>query len=477
MRGTPYRFDDLTGGVNFKDAAYLLDSKQARDCLNVTARRGAVRRRDGETGLHAQTMSPAARGMSAHTVGTPRLVFNGPGFLRAIDTAGATVVQASGSFGSMSFASAPANGGQGPLYACDGTNPRFFTGSAFGTWTAATGTLPVGGCLDYVSNRMVVSAIPADPSAVWASDVGNPRDWDTSDGGAWAVKFDPEDGDKVIGHSPLGPEVVVFKRNKVFVIYDMDTGANRRVSASVGASGAQSITETPYGVFFLADDGVWVTDGSKVERVSDQVDPLLDRIRTGTRADAQGVWFEDRFYLSIEVEMDGPTGPNRVLEYDPVNKAWWVHSLQVQSFAVWNRGNGLELYGATPGGVSRLFVPGVVGGFESYWKSAWHSFKTPFLRKRCRLAHFDGEGTFSVYAAKDFSPADSLIGQVDVSEVAGLFGGSGVFGGEGLFGAGQQVSESRALTPGVGRVWSLVVRSTGDFTVYSYTLNMDNRKD
>lgn len=476
MRGSPARFDNLGGGVNLKDSSYLVDASQARDLLNVVSTtRGAVRSRDGSTLLH--NAADTVLGLAPFEEGSRRLIRNEADGLTALDSGGGVVATDALTASRFDWAPGPAVSGQGPLWGMDGTNARFFTGSAFGGWTASAGTLEVGKYLQQWELRMLVAGIAAKPSSVRATAAGNPRDFDVTQD-AWEVQFDPSDGQGITGLGSAGSYTLVFKPHKVFAIYDSASGANRRLVDGVGSRANRSIVESPYGTFFLSEDGVYLTDGNRVDRVSFAVDPLLEKIPGAMLGEAAGAFFNERYYLSI---CTTGSANNLTLEYDPRGKAWWIHSIAAAQWAPWRSVQALELYGGLGQNVFQALVPGAttdVGApFTAFWKSPWHTFEKPYIRKRCRAVHFDGEGAFGFYVGKDFAHTETLWGQVDFSKIDGVFGGSGIFGDTGFFGGSSQVGERKLFTPGVARAWSVVFSSPNAFTVDSYTLFMTERKN
>jgi hypothetical protein len=126
------------------------------------------------------------------------------------------------------FVQAAASGGQGPLYAMNGTDtPLQWTGSGnVASWTASSGSVPNGTMCKLHANRVWVAGVSANPSRLYWSDVGDPRAWPAAN----VVDLDPQDGDVITGIGTIGPYLLVFKKTKTFVIYDDATGANRRLS-------------------------------------------------------------------------------------------------------------------------------------------------------------------------------------------------------------------------------------------------------
>ncbi len=493
MRGTPVTFRGFTAGVNLADAPYMLGDKEARDVRNVVATgRGAIRKRDGKAQFAAvgQTVRSVA-GVTATTL-PHMIVATASGELRVLDTAGVLVgtpVTGLNIGGRWEWAEAPAQGGQGPVYGLNGVDaPRYVSATgAFGLWTAATGSLPNGRWLSWQSNRMLVTGETANPSRVYASKILDPRTFASPDG--WAVDLEPSDGKALTGLGSIGPYALVFKPSKVWAIYDLDTGANRRISSSVGCVAPRSIVETPRGTFFLARDGIYITDGNTVTKVSQRVQPLVDKIVPAYRESAAGVYFNGHYYLSISLT---GTENSLLLDYDVTLDAWFIHSFGAEQMTTWVPGSDQLLYGAMSNRVDQLFIKGLVqdngANFEAYWAGPYHAFGAPYLRKRCRVIHLDGSGYVEVAIAPDFAVAPVTVGTLSfaTSTSRDTFGGADTFGGSGTFGGGtggmaQTVGEQKILTPrpGIARTWGIVFRSTADqpFEIDSYTMSMDTRRN
>jgi hypothetical protein len=512
MRGRPFTFDSFGGGLNVADSIYQLSEKEARDCRNVVATpRGAIRKRNGSEVLAKPAVAlDSLFAMVAENPFGDALIGQGAAALYAIDPTGA-ITTITGTSGATSgkrweFATAPAKGGQGPLYGMDGTATAQWTGSGVAApWTAATGTLPVGQFLHYHGNRMFVagmaaytpsggSALDDARSAVVFSEPGDVRNWPAEN----VVQFDPGDGEAISGLAAVGPYVLVFKPSKTWVIYDLDTGANRQIADNAGCVAHRSIAETPKGTMFLSrDQGVMVTDGNSVKAVSDKVKPLLDTLAPAQRAFAAGVFFDKHYYLSIATA--GVTN-DLTFDYQLDLDAWWVHTLPAQQWAVWDRGGQASLYLARGAAVSGVFTveeafvdgqsqdsvgySGDLGvNIDAYWKGVFHTFGAPYLNKRVRRIHFDGSGTVDAYFATDFANYEQFDQTMRVEDPSGDWGDSEPGGGGRELGGGGGgqivVGEGEILTPGVARAWSVMFRNNASttFEVESYTMAITPRKD
>lgn len=493
MRGEPSTFSGFTGGVNLIDPQYELSNKEARDARNIIASvRGAIRKRNGNA-----TFATGASDFESVFAGvSPSLMIAQQGStLQSVSTGGALTSLATGLSASArwEWVAASPSGGQGPYYGVNGVDtPRYVsTTSTGGTWTASAGSIPNGKYLAYMSNRVLVTGDASFPSRVYGSKILDPRTFASPDG--WAVDLDASDGLPITGISSVGPYALVFKESKTWVIYDLDTGANRRLTDSVGCVSHRSIVETPKGTFWLARDGIYRSTGQGVERVSQRIQPLLESLVASNITQACGAFFADHYYLSISTS---GTSNNLLLDYDLTLDCWWIHTVPSSQFAVWRLSTGAQLMGARPGltRIDNFFVRGLTqdsgANFTAYWSSPFYSFGAPYIRKRLRRIHMDGKGFVRASLSLDFATGPTPLGDLSFTQggATDLFGGAGNFAGSGTnFGGGalgtmpRTIDERYLFTPlkGVGRVFSLTLgNETSDaLEVDSFTFNLTPRRN
>lgn len=481
MRGKPFLFDDFKGGVNLKDAPYSVAVDEARDLLNVVSTaRGAVRKRDGSTSFADLQLGGLFASPSPDV-----MVGSGAGKLHGIESDGTATELKSGLDASApwQFVHAPATGGQGPIWGMNGVDtPQQWDGVASATsdWTASSGTLPNGRFAVWAGNRLWV--VPAsDPTAVAWSDIRDVRSWPAAN----ITRFDSQDGGDITGLGVVGPYVLVFKRDRAWAIYDLDTSANRALDGGAGCVAHRSIAETPRGTFFLSVDGIYVTDGNTAQRVSEPVGPLLEQAASSTIDESAGVYAGDHYYLSIS--RDG-NGPDRTLDFDLALKSWWLHDLAAYEWAIYDAGLGRpELFCAHPDALAKAFVAGELRdldeAFVGYWASSFHHFGNPSLRKRVRQVHFDGEGVIDFAVARDFLAVDEERATLDTAADDGLYGvdDGSLFGAEDgtVYGGAATVAEARAYSLGVARAWSFKFGNDQPlgFQVDSYTTALTQRRN
>lgn len=509
MRADPRVFSGFSGGINLIDPQYELSDRECRDARNVIAtRRGAIKKRAGNATFANSSPATAIESLYAGT--SPALLIAQQGTtLNSYNTSGVSASLATGLTAAARWewvrattVGAPA---QGPYFGVNGVDPpRFVTSHGVGgLWTLAAGGVPQGRFPQYHSNRILLAgAVGATGSTVSASKILDPRTFASPDG--WAVTLDGQDGFDLTATGTVGPYVLAFKENKTWVIFDIDTGANRRLSESVGCIASRSVVETPRGTMWLARDGIYRTNGSTIERVSERIQPLLDMLVAANMGQACAAYFEEHYYLSIST-----TGAanNLVLDYDLTLDCWWIHSVPTQQFAVWQLSTGQQLMGARladtvvqpplgavrPHRIDQFFIDGLLqdsgANYFTYWSSPFYSFGSPYVRKRLRRIYFDGKGFIRVALATDFATASTPVGDLTFTQGTStdIFGTTSNFGGANLFGGGAIGTIPKTVeqgliytpTPGVGRTFSVTLSNdTADaLQVESYTLNLMTRKN
>lgn len=499
MRGTPFVHGDFRGGLNTKAANYLLEDNQCRDCLNVqSTSTGAIVKRNGSVALGKSSLFPSGgvpRSLFAvESTDTDHFLVGVGGSVVSTKSTGSTL--ASGfSSDTWDFVEATAQDGQGPVFMVNGANPpQAYDGTSLVGWTrdssSTLGTpdtaVPNGKYLAVHESRVVIAGESENPSTLYWSEVqvgtGTlPRRWMVEN----QQLFDPGDGDVITGIGRVGSNLLVFKKHKVFVVYDLNTGANRRLTTNIGCVSHRSIVETPQGTFFLSDSGVYVTNGSTVQLVSEQITPSLEALTSNSSA--VGAVHKNHYYLSFP---DGVSSP--VFDYDLVLKSWWLHNIGpsgnrvIYDFTTRFNDAASELYGVSSD-IGQLFVPDTYTDFGSAypwrWAGPWLApgqarVVYPATRKRLRALRVDGFGRAKLTVDKDFYNSDTPVssqnpnGSVSTTLFAlpesTTLGSSTTFFGDydgsttpptlkasTTFGDTASMSQARVWGQGVARSWSL----------------------
>lgn len=517
MRGTPFVFGDFRGGINTKASPYLVEQTQCRDALNVqSTATGAIVKRFGSTQTYAPSGATTLQSAFAvESTASDHFLTASATKLYASNTGGSIATVNSGRF---AFVESTVQDSQGPVFLSNANSsdtPKYWTGSTLANWTAdATSdtTVPNAAYLTIHDSRIVAAGMTSEPDTVRWSEVqvgvGTlPRHWLQIN----QQLFDPGDGDVITGIGRCGSNLLVFKKHKTFVIYDLATGANRRLSSTVGCVSHKSIVDTPEGTFFLSDKGVYVTNGSSLDLVSDNITPTLTPL--SNKNTASGKFFNNHYYLAIDT---------LVFDFDLVLKSWWKHSLpnSVNAWASRYNDSIEEAYIASGTKLGQWLPTDVYTDFNETatpstiswtWKGPWITpgearVVYPATRKRLKALRVDGAGNVSLTKSIDFYPAETpvtaqspsgdLMTQLFPSATNSLFGPSPADGtffadvdnstspptptGPTTFADVSIFSQARVWGQGVARSWAFnfanSIANAKSATIQNYTVFIQERK-
>lgn len=543
MRGTPYVHADFRGGLNTKAANYLVEDTQCRDCLNVqSTATGAIVKRNGVTKVadiaaakssnSDTTNARTIQAIEATDAGDHNLVMTDARIYKTLSNG--TVSNATTEVfteGDWTLVEATAQDSQGPVFLSNGIVSRAWNGATMVNWTmdssstldAPDSPVPSHRYSIVQDSHIVIAGNDQNASTIYWSDVEigvgtKPRTWLAEN----QQLFDPNDGDVITGLGRVGSNFAVFKKHKVFIVYDLNTGANRRLTSNIGCVSHRSIVETPYGTLFLAENGVYITNGNSVELVSNLITPSL--LEMTDQLNATAFYYQNHYYISY---------PNDGVwfDYDLVLKSWWKHSLANNEKIV-DFSNGFAASTEMPycvtlsGKVGLMFEPNIFEDFENgyawRWAGPWLSpgqarVLYPAVRKRLKALRIDGQGQAILTVDKDFyqsntpvtpqsadgSASTTLFRSVDSTYFAGYPHNSsslprtndgGYFGdynnstdpdtptGPTVFGDTQGIEQSRVWGQGVARSWSLTfenapedLTSSRAATIQNYTIFTQER--
>lgn len=496
MTSLPFLYNDFHGGLNTKDAAYLLTDDQSRSLQNVQGTTaGAIVKRAG-----LQTFSSPADTLTsiyAYEAGAPFLIGAGGTSLYSVSSGGASTSIKTGLTANLpwEWVQSQVTGGQGPVYGMNGTDPpQYWSGTgSTAAWTATSGTLNNGKYMVLAGNRIWVTGVAGSPARVYFSDLipvnNGPVTWPAAN----VAIFDENDGQPITGLGHVGPYLLVTKARKLYVITDFNTGDARRLSDNIGCVSHRSIAVAPEGTYFLAEDrGIYLTNGSKITPISDVIQPTITSIQA--RASAVGAYFGGHYYLSVDIT--GTAGQNdTVLDYDSALASWWVHTFGSNQFAIWHPSGPPGLFSAksTSAIVDQTFAAGVTtdngAPFTWRWRGPWQSptfyrrrrFPTPYFRKNFRQIRWDGAGSVDFSLGTDFTAGEVLLQTNAFAGGGGVFGASdgSTFGGVGTFGDLGGITRARHFSLGTHNAISVVFSATSTTadSVNSYVLMVTDRKD
>jgi hypothetical protein len=432
VRGRALQFRDFSGGVNLSAGPGGLDGNEAAYALNFrSTTRGSLKSREGDTNLldSADLGSSAMAGIfriGAFTAGAADdfiIGMTSGNIYRYTSGSTATLIVGFAGASIDDVIEAPVSGGFGPVWGtAAGTAFSVSAAAAPNVWTATTGTIPsTAKYLAYVGNRVWAAGMTsygavADPgSALVFSNLGDPRDWPAAN----IVQFDPNDGEAITGIGEVSAGLLVFKKTKAWLVYDLDTGANRPLGVGVGCISHRSITQTPYGTIWAGDRQVWTTDGGAVRSLGDKLlsatPTTLPGIETYLIDDRVfGVYTNNRYFLQRNSRT---AGTSYLFEYDFFQKSWWIHTTLGGPLALARIGSGdEELYVGGHSRLDRMFDTGYAASDGSAlsrrWSGPYHSLGPG--RDRLRGIEVDGSGQFGMAALPQYNVATAGLTTRDV---------------------------------------------------------------
>jgi hypothetical protein len=179
------------------------------------------------------------------------------------------------------------------------------------------------------------------PGVTWDPTDFSPSDDIQGPGGGWLSFNDGKHQGGITALHSYGSYLIVFKRRAVWALsgLDDDTWTRRRLSRGVGCVSSEAVVEHDGLVYFLSDDGLYVTDGTDVKPVAgnervrvwlrERMDSALTQAATDLRR--PDMWSFDGFiWFSIPDAGESTTDLKHVtIAYHPESGSFWRTNLPV----------------------------------------------------------------------------------------------------------------------------------------------------
>lgn len=208
-------------------------------------------------------------------------------------------------------------------------------------------------------NRLVVAGTPANGgpngaissgSHVWFSEPGNPEGFESTA----FVQLNPGDGEQIVACCAWGGLIFVFKETRLFVFYGISpdnegkpifnfrtVDLGTRILAPGSKTGDVAVAGGE-GVYFVSNEGLFVTTSNDPSLLSDDLAPLAStRPLVGPAAatigdlrwtDAKGVYFaNNELYVGL-----GESAVELLFKFDLGGLRWTVWSAALNAIAAWN---------------------------------------------------------------------------------------------------------------------------------------------
>lgn len=238
-------------------------------------------------------------------------------------------------------------------------------------------------------------------------------------GGGWLSFNDGAHEGVVEAAWSYGSYLLIFKRQSVWTLTGFaDENFNvRRLSRHVGAVGPQCVVELDGLVYFLSDDGLYVTDGTAVEEVKGlgrvrqtliaRIDDMHAEGAAGNRRDPQMWVMDGQIWIALPLD-----GAYLTVVYDARLQSFWKTDLPVQAAQV-ARAEGIpSLFFADASTEVRKYGTDQDDGVDIAWtlRTTWWPFGVLRQERRIRRvwAVVKGTMTYTLSAFREWNESTAV---------------------------------------------------------------------
>ena len=192
------------------------------------------------------------------------------------------------------------------------------------------------------ANRLWIFNNPDYPSRAFYSDDGSHDYFPTLN----YVDIRQNDGDEITLAKNLLGKLVVGKNNTIQKIYTEGTPTDDwEISdpfTSVGCHAIYSAVNTPIGIVYLSNNGIYTFNGQTSQLISDQVTPEIRDITTSNYVNVWGEYYKNAYYMTYTSARSGGTTNNRMLVLDLINNSYSIDLFNVDVLYVFRAGTDIE---------------------------------------------------------------------------------------------------------------------------------------
>lgn len=286
------KIDDFSGGANAAVGVLELEKNEWQYSATQDVEiMGGGKSLKGRRGMREFTLSTALPSMASSnnyisSARTFRLDQNSPDSIMISNHAGLiaslnpntfpatlTTVLAAASTAEYEFIqSQDATGGQYVWMINGVSTPQKYNISTT-VMSAWAGSPPNGTCMKVWKNMMVISGVTAQPQRLYYSKIADPETWSTP-GGFIDIKSTDDESDAIIALEVIGENLLVFKQNSVWLVFDPVSFDNRRIE-SIGCVFRSAVVKFRERVYWMAVDGLYSSDGDSVKEESINIRPIF----------------------------------------------------------------------------------------------------------------------------------------------------------------------------------------------------------
>ncbi len=288
--------------------------------------------------------------------------------------------------------------------------------STYPNIVGATVSPPPTGLLSLVfQGRLWIANNPAHPSRVYFSEIGSqemflPLDY-----------FDirQNDGDQVTLMQDVLGVMTIGKNNSIQKIQTSYNATGQPLVdwsitdpfSFIGCVSPYSAQQTPFGLYYLGNNGIYNFDGTYSVLLSDQVTPVIKDISSQNFVNAYSAYYQNQYLLGYTSSASGATTNNRVLVYDTISKSYSIDTTNIGTFTVLRGGNDIEvLFG---GDSNNGKVYSYTNGSRDIINKTQADFSGTFINAWYLPVAGGGDDQNALITLANTATIDALIGTID----------------------------------------------------------------
>ncbi len=261
--------------------------------------------------------------------------------------------------------------------------PRRYDGTVL---TVLAGSPPHAAHVAAHKNRMFMAHTAANSSRLFFSDVLNVESWPVLN----FIDISPNDGDWITGLLVLDDYLVITKNRSVWLLLgsSIEDFSVRRLHAEAGCIAPRSLTRVGEGFAFVAHDGVYMSNMSQVQLVTERIRKTWDGLNRRRLFQATAIFH--RHKLRIDVPNGASITNNLRIIHDGIRNALYLEEMTAHAscYAKFTEaGRESLLFGhSTVGQISEADTGFTDGGqpINFVWESKHFDFGVPERVKRWR---------------------------------------------------------------------------------------------
>jgi len=189
------------------------------------------------------------------------------------------------------------------------------------TLSSAIAGAPAAKYITSHSERMWAASTDANKSRVFWSADGDPTSWSVTDD---LIDVSQDDGDEITCIIPFLDNLIVFKRNSIWVLvntYDPDNEMQllKRVT-DTGCIAGRTVVTLNNKIYFFGKNGFYEFDGVAARLISKNVETSVKDVNPTYQDNACAVAYENMYMCSYT--KNGDTTNQDMLIYDTIARAW-----------------------------------------------------------------------------------------------------------------------------------------------------------